>query len=132
MNGYGSQCLTNPMVLSAIHPTTNAVWPARKRPVPRNRAIASENRPKASASYRAPIPGEPRGTDRSVRSMSLREENRDILASRPPPARGQQMVEHIVYGHRAEQPAVLVTDRHADQVVGREPGGQLTLGQIGP
>jgi hypothetical protein len=68
MNGYGSQCWMKPTVLSTIQPITNTVWPARKRPVPRNRAIASENRPKASASYRAPIPAEPRGMDRSARS----------------------------------------------------------------
>jgi hypothetical protein len=50
MNGYGSQWLTMPMVLSRIQPITSTVWPNRKRPVPRNRAIASENRPNASAS----------------------------------------------------------------------------------
>jgi len=50
MNGYGSQWLTMPMVLRMIQPTTNTVWPTMKRPVPRNRAIASENRPNASAS----------------------------------------------------------------------------------
>ena len=50
MNGYGSQWLTMPMVFSTIQPMTSTVWPTRKRPVPRNRAIASENRPNASAS----------------------------------------------------------------------------------
>src|SRR6266536_2099916 len=132
MNGYGSQWLTRPMVLSAIQPMTSTVWPTRNRPVPRNRAIASENRPNASASYRAPIRGvAPRGTDRSFRS-ARRLANRAISASRPPPAHRQQVVQHVVHGNRAEQAAVLVAHRHADQVVGGEPGGQLMLGQVGP
>src|SRR6516162_5708308 len=122
-----------PMVLSKIQPTTNTVWPARNRPVPRNRAIASENRPNASASYRPPIRGAaPRGTDRSDRSPRRRAGNRAISASRPPPAHGQQVVEYVVHGNRAEQVAVLVAYGHADQVVGGEPGRQLALGQVGP
>src|SRR6266568_2168125 len=133
MNGYGSQCLARAMVLSAIQPMTSTVWPTRKRPVPRNRAIASENRPNASASYRAPIRGvAPRGTDRSVRSTIRRAGNRAISASRSPPAHGQHVVQHVVHGDRAEQAAVLVAHGHADQVVGGEPGRQLALGQIGP
>src|SRR5438132_12823145 len=121
MNGYGSQWLMMPIVLSTIRPMTRTVWPTRKRPVPRNRAIASENRPNASASYLAPIRGDaPRGTDRSDRSPRRRArwvENSDISASRHPPARGQQVVKHVIDGDRAEQAAVLVTDCHADQVI---------------
>src|SRR5208282_5832219 len=105
MNGYGSQCLIAPMVLRMIQPTTRTVWPTMKRPVPRNRAIPSANRPNASASYRAPICGEPRGTDRSARSLRRRREIRDILVPLSPPARGQQVVQYIVYGNRAEQAA---------------------------
>src|SRR5690349_10112928 len=131
MHGYGSQWLTMPMVLSAIQPTTSTVWPTRNRPVPRNRAIASENRPNASASYRAPIRGAaPRGTDRSFRSVR-RVANRAISASRPAPARRQQVVQHVVHGNRAEQAPVLVAHRQADQVVGGEPGRQLAFGQVG-
>src|SRR5712691_7715609 len=113
-----------PMVLSTIHPMTSTVWPARNRPVPRNRAIASE-------SYRAPIRGvAPRGTDRSFRS-ARRLANRAISASRPAPANRQQVVQHVVHGDRAEQSAVLVAHRHADQIAGGEPGRQLALGQGG-
>src|SRR2546425_289507 len=131
MNGYGSQWLMMPMVLSTIQPMTSTVWPTRNRPVPRNRAIASEKRPNASASYRAPIRGvAPRGTDRSFRS-ARRLANRVISASRPPPVRWQQVVQHVIHGNRAEQAAVLVAHCHADQVVGGEPGRQLTLGQVG-
>src|SRR5436190_10032241 len=120
-----------PMVLRMIQPTTSTVWPARNLPVPRNRAIASENRPNASASYRAPIRGvAPRGTDRSFRS-ARRPANRDISASRLPPAHRQQVVQHVIHGNRAEQAAVLVAHRHADQVVGGEPGRELALGQVG-
>ena len=32
------------------------------------------------------------------------------------------MVQYIVHGNRAQQAAVLVAYRHADQVVGGEPG----------
>src|SRR5271154_5653559 len=125
MNGYGSQCLIAPMVLRMIQATTSTVWPTMKRPVPRNRAIPSANRPNASASYRAPICGEPRGTDRSARSLRRRRESRDISVSRPPPAHGQQVVQYVVYGNGADQAAVLVAHRDANEVVGGEPGRQL-------
>src|SRR4029077_3148628 len=132
MNGYGSQWLTMPMVLRMIQAMTSTVWPARNFPVPRNRAIASEKRPNASASYRAPIRGvAPRGTDRSFRS-ARRLANRAISASCPAPAHRHQVVQHVVHGNRAEQAAVLVAHRHADQVVGGEPSRQLAFGQVGP
>src|SRR5579859_5730177 len=130
MNGYGSQCFIRAAVFSTIQPSTSTDCPTRKRPVPRNRAIASENRPNASASYRAPIRGvAPRGTDRSLRSPR-RAVSRAISASCFPPACGQHVVEHVIYGNRAEQAAVIVADGHADQVVGRQPGRELALGQV--
>src|SRR5580700_694066 len=132
MNGYGSQCLMAPMVLRMIQPTTSTVWPTMNRPVPRNRAIPSANRPNASASYRAPICGAPRGADRSARSPRRRREIRDILASRTPPVRRQQVVQYVVHGNRADQAAVFVAYRHGDHVVGGEPGCQVALGQIRP
>src|ERR1700759_1662815 len=120
------------MVLRPIQPRTRIVWPTRKRPVPRNRAIASEKRPNASASYRAPIRGvAPRGTDRSARSLS-RADKRAISASRPPPARRQQVIQYVVHGNRAEQAAVIVAHGHADQVVGGQAGRELMLLQVGP
>src|SRR5271167_2249155 len=99
--------------LSAIHTMTKAVWPTRYRPVPRKRASPSENRPNASASYRELIGTAPRGTDRSA--LSLRP-SRDMMPAMeslyprpgPPPARRQQVVEHVVDGNRAEQVARLV------------------------
>src|SRR3984957_10714769 len=121
-----------PTVFRTIHATTSTVWPTMNRPVPRNRAIPSANRPNASASYRAPICGEPRGTDRSARSPGRRRETRAMLASRLPPARRQQVVQYVVHGNRAEQSAVLVADRHADPVVGGEPGRKLVIGQVRP
>ena len=50
MNGYGSQSWMNPMAFSAIQTTMNTDCPARNRPVPMNRAMASANLPNASAS----------------------------------------------------------------------------------
>ena len=110
MNGYGSHRQSTATRFSAIQTITMTVWMTRKRPVPRKRAIRSENRPNASASTlerepaarlrgwssrcRAVIAhGTPRGC--RVRS-SLR---------RVPPVVGQQVVEHVVDGHRAEQVA---------------------------
>src|SRR5271156_5155610 len=113
-----------------IHTMTSTVCQNRKRPVPSNRAIPSENRPKASASYRAPICGVPRGTDRSARSPGRR---RAILATSAScsaccaPVRGQQVIKDVVNRNRTEQAAVLVTHGYADQVVGGEPGRKFTL-----
>src|ERR1700733_9385745 len=114
-----------------IHAITSTVCQNRKRPVPRNRAIASENRPKASASYRAPICGVPRGTDRSTRSPRRRG-FLAISASLLSPVRGQQVIEDVVYRDRAEQAAILIAHGHPDQVVRGEPGREFTFGQIRP
>ena len=57
------------MVLRMIQPMTITVWPARYRPVPRNRARDSEYRPNASASYSDGTRPAPRGIDRSERSL---------------------------------------------------------------
>src|SRR5579863_7047650 len=105
-------------VLRMIQPITITVWPTINRPVPRNRASASANRPNASASYRAPICGEPRGTDRSARSPGRRRVILAMSAFSPTPVRGQQVVQHVVHGNRADQASVLVAHRHADQVIG--------------
>src|SRR5215475_3684729 len=115
MNGYGSQCLSSQIVLSTIQPTTKTVWPARNRPVPRNLAIASDMRPNASASYREPMRGNPRGTASSVRSVRSRVPCTSV-ASLSPVCR-QQPVEYVVYRHGTDEPAGLVADRDADQVV---------------
>src|SRR5579862_7291429 len=120
------------MLLRTIHAMTSTVCQNKKRPVPRNRAMASENRPKASASYRAPICGVPRGTERSARSPGRRRAILATSASFPSPVWRQQVIKDVVYRHRAEQAAVLVAHGHADQVVGGEPGRKFTLGQIRP
>jgi hypothetical protein len=49
-----------------------------------------------------------------------------------PPVRWQEVVEHVVHGDRAEQPAVGVAHRDADHVVRRQPGGQLPLRHFRP
>src|SRR5262249_44140373 len=107
------------------------VWPARNRPVPRNLAMASDMRPNASASYREPMRGaSPRGTAgsvRSVRSLVLC----TSVASLSPVHR-QQPVEYVVHRHGTDQPAGLVADGDADQVVGRQPGRDLAIRQVGP
>src|ERR1700678_1021024 len=129
MNGYGSQCLIRPTVLRTIHAITSMVCQNRKRPVPRNRAIPSENLPKASASYRAPICGVPRGTDRSARSPR-RSGIRAISGSCLSPVRGQRVIEDVVHRDRAEQAVVLVAYGHADQVVGGDSRREVSFGQI--
>ena len=42
-----------------------------------------------------------------------------------PPVVGQQVIEHVVDGHRAEQVVLVVDDRCAHQVVGREEPGDV-------
>src|SRR3954471_4070553 len=119
MNGYGSQRRSTAATLSAIQSTTMIVWTARKRPVPRNRAIPSANRPTASGLSRRKLPNErarPRGMSRRRLSAT---------ASPLAPVLGQQVVEHVVDAHRADQPALLVDHGRSDQVVGREVAGDL-------
>jgi hypothetical protein len=50
MNGYSSQRAHATVRLMVIQMMTRIVWPMRKRPVPRKRAMVSEKRPKASGS----------------------------------------------------------------------------------
>src|ERR1700677_4772364 len=131
MNGYGSQCLIRLTVLRTIHAITSMVCQNRKRPVPRNRAIPSENLPKASASYRAPICGVPRGTDRSARSprrSGIRAISRSCLWR----VGGRRVSEDVGVRDRAEQAVVLVAYGHADQVVGGDSGCEFSFGQIRP
>src|SRR6266511_6224146 len=49
MKGYGSQCATIAIELSAIQTTTTSDWPAMYCGVPKNRAARSARRPNASA-----------------------------------------------------------------------------------
>jgi hypothetical protein len=42
------------------------------------------------------------------------------------------MVQDVIDGHGADQTAILVADRHANEVVGGEPGRQLALWHVGP
>src|ERR1700684_2586494 len=69
MDGYGSQRWAYATELRMIQKMTNTVGATRYRPVPRNRASPSENRPNASASYSAPRTGAPLGTDRDRESV---------------------------------------------------------------
>src|SRR5215469_4833422 len=131
MNGYGSQALSRPMLLSAIQAMTKIVWPARNRPVPRNLAIASDIRPNSSASYREPMRGaNPRGTASSVRSVRSRVPCMSVASLSP--VRRQQPVEYVVYCHGTDQPARIVADRDTHEVVGGKLCRDLALRQIGP
>src|ERR1700683_5046797 len=133
MNGYGSQCPMKPAVLSAIQTTTNALWPTRKRPVPMNLAVVSDSRPKASESYRSPVRGPlPRGEFRSERSSGRIASGSILMCLTLSPARGQDPVQHVIDGDRAEQTAVLVTDGHTDEVVRGHAPGHLFLGKFRP
>src|SRR4051794_21603119 len=48
------------------------------------------------------------------------------------PVFGQQVVEHVVDGHRAEQVVSVVHDRNGDEVVGRQVGRDLRQGDVRP
>src|SRR5690349_14348101 len=117
------------------------------RPVPRNRAIRSDSRPKASGSYsgsrrrrggcgwprrsraRAPVPAEARSRVSRSRSGAIGGLLGHVVplvtaGGLPvlvelllPPVLGQHVVEDVVHGDRAEQRAALVDDGRRDHVV---------------
>src|SRR5215207_9814359 len=125
MNGYGSQRRFTATTFSAIQTTTMIVWTARKRPVPRKRAMASANAPTASGLSRRKLPNRrvwPRGTS-----------SRGASATTGPlaPVVGQQVVEDVVDAHGADQAALGVHHRCGDQVVGGEVPGHLGQGCLG-
>src|SRR3954471_22067855 len=114
MNGYGSQRRFTATTFSVIQTTTMIVWTARNRPVPRKRAMPSAKLPTASGLSRRKLPRprvRPRGTSRRWLSAT---------AGPVAPVVGQQVVEHVVDAHRADQPALVVHDGSGDQVVGGE------------
>src|SRR3954464_10058823 len=126
MNGYGSQRRLTAATFSVIQTTTMIVWTARKRPVPRNRAIPSANWPTASGlSRRKPdrLRVRPRGTSSRWVSATTRP-----LA----PVVGQQVVEHVVDADGAHQPALRVDHRGRDEVVGGEVAGDLGQRRLRP
>ena len=47
-----------------------------------------------------------------------------------PPADAEHAVDHVVDGDRAEQPASFVAHRHGEQVVAREPLGDVTVAVV--
>src|SRR5690348_2514308 len=100
-----------------IHTTTNTVIHAMNVAVPRKRAVDSANRPKRSGSGSRRERNE-RRTERGW-SRRARSAMRDHLRASPgirlsvvlfSPALRQQVVEHVVDGHRPEQVEVLVDD----------------------
>src|ERR1700712_3153078 len=97
---------------------TMTVCTARNRPVPRNRAIPSANRPTASGSSRRklPKPRAPRGTSSRRPSATT-----GPLA----PVLGQQVVEDVVDADRTDQVTLLVDDGGGHQVVRGEVPGHL-------
>src|SRR3954466_1400964 len=95
------------------------VWTARKRPVPRKRAMPSANWPTASGLSRRKPP--------KLRVRLRGTSSRWLSATTCPvaPVVGQQVVEDVVPAHRADQPALRVDHRRGDQVVGGEVAGDL-------
>src|SRR3954452_23168007 len=113
MNGYGSQRRSTAATLSAIQTTTTIVWTARKRPVPRNRAIPSANRPTASGSRRSRLP---RPREARVWATRCSPGGSASATTGPlPPVLGEQVIEDVVDAHRTHQPALRVDDRGRDQ-----------------
>ncbi len=132
---------------------TRMVCHSRYRPVPRNRAIDSLNCPTASAST-LKAESAPRRA-RGVEPLTRRQVAHDSPsgADRPatsgssagkfgflalPPVVREQMVEHVIDGHRAQQVVFCVDHRTADQIVGSEVSGDrrqrvlgAQAGQIG-
>src|SRR3954451_19620802 len=126
MNGYGSHRRFTAATFSVIQTTTMIVWTARKRPVPRKRAMPSANWPTASGlSRRKPtrLRERPRGTS-----------SRWLSATTGPlaPVVGQQVVQDVVDADRPDQPALRVDDRGGDQVVGGEVAGHLGQRRLRP
>ena len=103
--------------------------------MPMNRANCSAKTPNVSASYagrrtsggggsRAGCRGA-RGAERRLSHGAHRPRRGSAAPDRAvAPVLGQQVVEQVVDGDRAEQAAVLVDDRRRDQVVGREVGAR--------
>src|SRR6185437_15974244 len=114
MNGYGSHCQATAKTLSAIHTITMTDWMARKRPVPRKRAIRSESRANASGS-RSNRRRETSGW--SSRCRAVISGIRGLLsvvsavAQVVPPVGGEHVVEQVVDGDGAEQVLLAVHDR---------------------
>ena len=110
-------------------------WMTRKRPVPMKRAMRSEKRPNASgsgdgqdASDRAPAAGRAgagggQRAPRSATPLCSAARSVDGIEVVLAPVVRQQVVEHVVDGHGAEQASAVIDDRRRDQVVGREVGG---------
>src|SRR6478735_7792234 len=97
------------------------------------RAIRSLRRPKASGSY-VGVRTSVRRTSRGWSSRVVRRGSRAIghlrrgrgairLMTAAPPVVGQQVVQDVVDGDRAEQVVVLVHDRRRDHVVGGQVVG---------
>src|SRR3954453_8220659 len=105
------------------------VCTARNRPVPRNRAIPSANRPTASGLSRRKLPKPrtrlPLGTSSRWRSAPAGPPPPPPRGAPPPPVVGQQVVEHVVDGDRADEPPLGVHDRGGHQVVGGEVARDL-------
>src|ERR1700709_2680898 len=114
MNGDGSQRSRPAKTFSAIQTITMIVWTARNRPVPRNRAMPSANRPTASGSSRRKL-DRPRAERRGTSSRRL-----SATAGPVAPVLGQQVVQDVVHADRPDQMALLVDHRRGDEVVGGE------------
>src|SRR5437879_5100159 len=102
MNGYGSQCATIAIELSAIQTATTSDWPTMYCGVPKNRAALSARRPKASRP-KAPWCSSPiatrrgYGAGRTLAQVGAVAEPDEVPAAGPVPA---EVVGACVDDHR--------------------------------
>src|SRR5829696_7993637 len=125
MNGYGSQRRFTATTFSAIQTTTMIVWTARKRPVPRKRAMASANAPTASGLSRRKLP------NRRVWPRGMSSRGASATSGPLAPVVWQQVVEDVVDAHGADQVALGVDHRGRDEVVRGEVPGHLGQRRLG-
>src|ERR1700716_4257376 len=126
MKGYGSHFSARAKMFKAIHTMTITVCQNRYLPVPGPRASFSENLPKVSGSiFTANRFGRRGWSSRRFESSSATacllnsrgvggvSSASDVVQAGFAPVLRQQVVEHVVDGHRAQQVILLVEDRPA-------------------
>jgi hypothetical protein len=134
-----------PTEFSTIHPMTSTVWPARKRPVPRKRATASDIRPNASESWRHnpaagadPRPGRPHRAEeplpvlrghlgqqvRGVVGLHFLDDVRGALK-----AEACQQPDLVLLGHLLEQVSQLLVPKQFGELAAA--GGGHGLDRVG-
>src|SRR5687768_14719753 len=102
--------------------------------VPMKRAKVSLQRPKVSwlsVGRGSRTRRVSRGWSRRAAGARLPWSATGHLATLLAPVVGEDVVQDVVHGHRAEQPPVLVDDRDAHEVVRRQHAGDLAEGRVG-